>query len=333
MEDLNASEYLDLLQQIAKRNLVLSQPNDDFRGLGRMRAVQWDDPKLAALYEFEPELEELNVWVRTNLLEPLLQRALPSFVSDASSVPLGVLPMRSANAQVVKAPDGSPLVIMNMGLLHMVSFYLEVQQTIDYMFGSRGVRPTSELLEYQRHAYEFIVAYFDQAGTIPYPVYRLTLRPLGPRRMAVHMASCMAIEAFVLAHEYAHVQARHLDSAPAKNVRLGWKEDEKARFYQLRREQELEADQIAWDWYQKAWRAIPVIRDLPEEFAILAPLQFFPLIALIERNLHEVDPYSTHPPAVERLKSLALHLYSSRHMNAFGAASLLVETCVSCPTL
>ncbi|HEX9939945.1 MAG TPA: hypothetical protein VGB15_22615, partial [Longimicrobium sp.] len=119
----------------------------------------------------------------------------------------------------------------------------------------------------------------------------------------------------VVGHELAHIVAGHLDDAPLRmrSVRDG---KVNAEFYQLSQRQEFEADMLGWEWYQQAWPHIPLLDEYGEN-SIWMPLFLFHLMALVERN-EAYDPYSDHPPAVERMARLVERLTGEAREHADG---------------
>jgi hypothetical protein len=137
---------------------------------------------------------------------------------------------------------------------------------------------------------------------------------------AISMAWTLGMETFVVAHELAHIYANHLDQANAKMLSIRPGGTVSAEFYQLSQQREFEADLLAWQWYQEVWRSIPGVRELNELPGRIAPLSFFTMLDLVEKNVRVPDAYSTHPPALARLINLTASFAKSADKEAVEAA-------------
>jgi len=75
---------------------------------------------------------------------------------------------------------------------------------------------------------------------------------------------CQALEAFVVAHEFAHICAGHVSGLSKRSSRLlsGKNVEELPRDA----DQEFEADSIAWTWIQRATTRLPFLDALKPEF-------------------------------------------------------------------
>jgi hypothetical protein len=241
-------------------------------------------------------IEMVNKYLENWVITPFFD-SLPDDVKLAvKNVPIGILPIRVVNAHTLKAPSGEPLIIMNHGVLMMVSHYFEV------LFSMKQIVEESDFLsahEYLNANYRFIVQYFDKNGEMDFPqkFVKISIKDLSKALMMT-----LAVENFIIAHEIAHVYAGHLECGMIKKISTTHQDKTELNCYQLSWAQEFEADEYGWIWYQKSWKENDLLRDLPEEIGFSAPFYIFIIMSLIEKNLEISE--STHPPSVLRIKKM-----------------------------
>jgi len=110
------------------------------------------------------------------------------------------------------------------------------------------------------------------------------------------------METFVLTHEIGHIYSGHLKKASIKKSTI-FNKDETIDVYQKSQAQEYEADLIALEFYNHIYKEHPTLSKLGDQ-ALKAPLFFFSMAHLVEINLSSYDDYSTHPAAIDRLKTI-----------------------------
>jgi tetratricopeptide (TPR) repeat protein len=297
---LNAADYLAGLEALSRDPRVKRSPRAA-RAWAEDRAVQLglSDDERVEFVEASSSADESTVrdWLRRELVAPLVDVLPPDAQRALSGVPVGCLAVRVVNAASLRAPDGRPVVVVNQGLLAMLSFYIELLFDVGYLAGTRGERFATDHL-YRNYA--FIVSHFDAEGRVAFP-RPLTKKSVEALTKATLMA--MAAETFIVLHEFAHIVAGHLAvSRPAIFAPAATSTD--VEVLRRSRRDEFEADEIAWDWYVRHSGAHPLLQPLRRDLRELAPLHFFTMLALLERNTSISLPL-THPPAVERMRRLA----------------------------
>lgn len=271
------------------------------------RLRQTGSADLAARYEqveksASDPMGAITAYFAQHIVGPFIAALPAEFQARAEAVPWGFVHIRAVNAHAMRAPNGEALIVVNQGLLHMASFFMELKSsvpTVNQQFGIEGVQ------RFLRGSYGHIVRHFEAAGGVAFPLPTI---PLPENVVLSSVQVAMAMEAFVIAHEYAHVVAGHLEGAATSRAALDDGDRDGGDFYQLSQRQEFEADAIGWAWYQAAWSRMPLFQSMAPVLARAAPLFFFQLLVLIERNVPNHDRFSTHPPAIERFETLARSL-------------------------
>lgn len=294
----------------------------------RLRAEQVGEPELvqhlAGLVDLDPS-EALTDLVCNHLLPPL-KAALPAnFGSRLDEIPFVVLPIRSVNACVAKAPNGDPVVIIDAGLFAMCDFFVEVTSSVSLIADTKGW-PSAQ--EHLITSYRFIVDYYKNPSQSPYPEPHV---PMPSRRRNVGLSITLGVETFVLGHEIAHIYSGHLDSAPIKKVDLIDAGNVDASVCQLSWEKEYAADSLAWDWYQLARSSSPHLTDAGGK---IAPLHLFQYMCLIDRNIpSHRDRFSSHPPSALRLAALLRKVAAANDAKVFLLAHFAAEAALNMPQL
>ncbi len=328
---MNAHEYLKFLENCFD-NDDIDEMTDGLKKYGKLRGAQTGEKFIEDAYSNPQKIAKEVLGTdnlkegQTNLIrkfvyKPILS-SIPSSVSNKlDNVPVGVLPIRSVNAHVLKSPNGDPLIILDRGLMLMSHYYLEVMISLPVIIKKHNAdMATKHLIE----SYLFIINYFASAGNMPYPEKMVEL----PYQMlATSLQITMAIETFALCHELAHIYAGHIEKSPAKSFSLIEKSEEDTNFYQMSQKQELEADSIAWEWYLMTIKNNKFIQGIIPT----AALYFFTLLSLVEKNLGVPDKYTTHPPAVERLRELLLKLNPENESSETQLAMRIWESTQSVP--
>ena len=334
---MNAIQYLEFLEQCTRESEDdLAEHIINAQKWGRLRAKQLGDEEISALYSKNATREELiqgpKKMINERIYAPLMNALPKSVSSKVKDVPLGILPIRAVNAHVIKAPNGEPLIILDRGLMHMAFFFMELQAATSEILVKFGAKAAESNLV---SGYRFIVQYFGQGGQLSYP---FTVQPMAKSVLHKMMQVTLAIETFAITHELAHIYADHLDKAPTKSFNMTSQkevaEEVSAEFYQMSREHEFEADKLAWEWYQMIYEKIPEISfGLDSVQACVIPLNFFVVVALVEKNLAIPDRFSTHPPALARLRSLIENLSDEGNREILESAKGILQLAQSVPKL
>jgi len=218
----------------------------------------------------------------------------PSLTSLISSTPVGVLPVRSINGKVILTPFRDPIIVVDSGLIAMCSFYME--SALYAPIRAHQSASSAELL--LRTTYRFIAAYYRSDYDLEFPY------PLEIRQDFATAATlfCLAIKAFVVAHEFAHICAGHIAHSAVGTLVLPSKT--KLEEALLTKEQELEADVIAWRWYLAIAERLPFMSGLKNEYRIIAPLHLFVMMHCVHVSDDKHCSLDTHPAPRERLAQL-----------------------------
>lgn len=292
---MGAREYLKSLQDRMRMG-------EEERHLHKFNAEKW--ARYRARQFGVPEERALAILQESNPLQSAIDYVfstlcsrLPTPVAQSvKNTVVGVLPLRSVNAQCLRAPSGEPLVIVDQGIMTMLHFFLESTVTSEHLTHSPDTARSGALV--RMLTYWFVVKYFNRGGKLSFP---------GPWPGSVDYAAAYAqtgvyaSEQFVVAHELAHLWAGHLGETLLHSALPESENDPVVEFYQRSREQEAEADHLAWDWYRCSLADDPVLAKFGDD-ALVPPLYLFQMIALLEKNRDRPAAYATHPPAEQRLR-------------------------------
>ncbi|NUW41135.1 hypothetical protein [Nonomuraea rhodomycinica] len=257
----------------------------------RLRALQ-----LGVEYEDFDHGQALELQ-RSLILEPLLDAMNDDARELITKTPIAWISSRTLNAHAMVAPNGRPVIVMNQGIRSLFSFWIEALNSSELIRKDKGNQAADRFLG---EAYCFIMNYTSNNGMETYPKLFLAL---DPRELAVGVVLTHQVEMFIMAHEMAHVLLGHVVDTPTHVASLG--DDpraEDAAYLELSREQELAADELAYALYLRAWpiSARVMGRRKLTTGDTLGPLNYFLLLAVIEKNIENFKP-TTHPPATERL--------------------------------
>jgi hypothetical protein len=317
---MTAHDYLRFLEQLTVQDRealagmdLREMRRQNHEEWSRIRIRQWTDASLGdeRADEAEWSAHYKRVWDEidknpanyagdylTRFLSPFLAALSDDVREQVGHVPIGILPIRALNAHCIRSPGGAPIIVFNTGMFTMLSYYIESMFDTAFLQEHLPHVVQSHLLA----TYRFIVDYFRADGNLPFPNKPLSKTEV---RYGHVLGAAIAAELFVLAHEFAHVYAGHLDRSGSRSVALSGSRAESIDFFENSHEQEYEADTMGWQWFQQARGAVPLLRSFDDELMESGPLCFLLVLALIERNVAVPDQYSTHPPAVDRLRRLA----------------------------
>jgi len=232
------------------------------------------------------------------ILEPLLDNLEEQTASVLRDVPIGVLPIRAVNAHVLRSPLNEPVVIVDKGLMMMVSHYMESLVVSKYLFEQRGMEAAHINL---MNTYKFIVDYFANNGSMSYP---LEYSKVPEDYLLSSTLYTLAIETYIILHELAHIYLGHFEDAETRSFSMVAEDkstEHTIHVVQHKHRQELEADIMAWRWYEQVRGKIQTVGDQHQA----TPIYFFALLNLVEKNLVVPDRFSSHPPAVMRASILS----------------------------
>jgi hypothetical protein len=321
---MTAQEWLDRLIEASDNANVIGA--DGFAADGgqrdKVRSLQLGRPALTPL-DLNDELRDKYNWragarvsdigrgyLHNILLPPLLDVLDEQTRAELAAIPVGFVTLRALNAHAFRTPDGDPVIVVNQGLMTLLSEFLEVQVEAAMMAGQRGAAAADK---FRRDWYRFLLTQFDRIKpfdngllTAPYELIQAKASvKLEDAALYYVVTNLAASELFVLAHEFAHVYAGHLAESTVKGIvhdEVDLLGKTPLDCYQLSWEQETVADRLAYVHFLKAWPRCE-LRKLPGELRaeeVIAPLSFFELLHFVESNLALPDAYMTHPPAIQR---------------------------------
>jgi hypothetical protein len=189
---------------------------------------------------------------------------------------------------------------VNEGLLGLLNHYIAVYLSFGWLLKSQG-RDAARYAVAARYMALIDWVADGGLGDFPEPVDRMTVDQL----ISVQSMTLGGLF-FVIAHELAHARLGHLAGAGVRSTPLASPDaSPRVELFALSRQEERDADDLAWDWYCSSWRSIPWLQDLEPAWALTAPLLFFCLCVVFDGAPRDPDPLSTHPPPLERLARIA----------------------------
>jgi hypothetical protein len=294
---LDNKSYLRLLVRTYGKPNTPGNWSEDERAWNeeRSRQLGWDP---ATCPTKEAISEALDDYVRHELLEPLLTAMSPEERNIAENIPIGLVAIRTLNARALRAPDGSPLILFNQGILALVSYWWELKESMVRVLRSRGPRSSEQ---YLLNGYCFLLLFYRDNGLQNYP---WTFEPLSENEGKNILLRSVQTELFILAHEVSHITLKHPLSSPAV-MRDKLDSNQAIKKYELSHTQELEADWHGYELYLSAWVQHKWFQGEISVGDMLAPIDYFSLLALVERNPEFVSvpgKVATHPSAYDRAK-------------------------------
>ncbi len=284
------------------------------------------------------ELEKIAAEIEATI------RAHPEFAATFhDNVFVGEFPTGSVDCQTVKV-DGGFLVLVSSGTLVML------QQVVTFLVrdGDADHPDSPESRQAADAVAEVLATYLESMDPFYGP------KPLiGGMRSALSAFLSRAAQKFVVAHEYGHVLAGHLEEPGAESVPLDTKVGA-IDVLRKTRAQEFEADDIGYrltlgvkayeDFdlgvIDAAWEADATASVLgaatiqkcliAAPFVLLTVELIFDKLREVERALgHAPSLFDTHPPAKERLEKLIARRpgNSPRHSGFINIPFILLPSC------
>ena len=234
------------------------------------------------------------------LIDPFIKALPREFREVLESVPVGFLPLRIVNAACLLSPDGSPIVVVNLGLFNALVRWGEINEEAPLVNRAHGGEAHEAYLMDQD---ALLLRYFVDGD---YNGYHLGGG--GTLDERVHwfcVTRASSAELFAIAHEFAHIVSGHLDAAESTSVRAVSGAAEDVEVLIRSRANEIDADRLAWSWLKQYWNAVPQLEQCEAGHVLSGPLDLFNLIGLIDANRDAEEVATTHPAAAERLRHLA----------------------------
>ncbi|MBF0121510.1 MAG: hypothetical protein HQK79_21990 [Desulfobacterales bacterium] len=265
------------------------------------------------------------------IYDPIIQSVSDDIKDIIQNIPIGVLPTRSVNACVMLTPGG-PIIIMDSGLLNMISFFTES----NLISGLYEMQNGKQYIDSQN---QFIIDYYNKKGMLNFPLpqdkYKLTYE--NSFALLLQNVCC---EAYIICHEIAHIVLGHL--VKDKTLKLSMSSDElhnlkninEPKIYTYSQVQEFEADYEGYKIFNKIFFKLPPFRNFKKfvntHKEIIQTFKtecfyIFHLMHLIELNCEKYRDITTHPPAKERLKSLCSRLSCEHNTSSLSDEQLLQD--------
>jgi hypothetical protein len=306
------SEYIAFVRDIAEQQVDPQQRAANISNYKAIRARQWGvdslpPSKILDLVDQDPEMAHTR-YLQEFIYDPIVKLLPPADQEKLASASIVALPNRSVNGCSLLCPNGEPLIVIDSGLLSLVSFWYERKAEVQRL---SKIKPLSDIVEFNATTYNFLLDNYRSQGTYGYlPPSTETPETL----LGWAMLMTTAAEMFVVLHEIGHIIAGHLATSPANAFRLFPSDKPEAaaspaiNIYEHPWQAEYQADGIAWLAYQNLWPRHETFAKLAGGSAPIlpkqAPLHFFEYMALIETNIPPSGAVPTHPPAAGRLNML-----------------------------
>jgi hypothetical protein len=326
---MDAAQYASYLQGLGRQDENKQLREETIRRYRPIREKQVGQQLLQAASWIENGDAQTR-YIKEFIFDPIVKLLPPAEQDLLRAVPVLVLPNRTVNGCVARAPNGEPLIIIDSGLMSMVSFWFERFFEAAWMAFQR---PLTEVASFNLTTYKFIIDYYKTRGifAFPMPASEGNLERIqGPA-----MVMTMGTEIFILLHEMVHILHGHLESSPVGRFKMFPSEDTIIDIFQHPWAVEYEADGIAYLVYQKLWSSHQTFSKLAGSSNPLlpreAPLHFFQYLALIERNVPSSEAVPTHPPALNRVKFLQSLIEQAGDLEVANRASFLVGTIADMP--
>jgi hypothetical protein len=335
------SEYIAFLRDIAEQQVDRESRASNVSNYKAIRAKQFSVPNLPSSkmldwVDQDPATAHTR-YLREIIYDPIVKLLPPRDQKKLARASLIALPNRSVNGCSLRCPNGDPLIVIDSGLLSLVSFWYERKAEAQRV---AKTRPFSEIVEFNAITYNFLLDNYRSEGVYGYlPPSNDT----APELLTLALLMTMAAEIFVVLHEIGHIIAGHLDTSPANNFRMFPAQKPEAvspgiKIYEHPWKAEHEADGIAWVAYQNIWPHHEHFCQLAGSSAPIlpkqAPLHFFEYVALIETNIPPSEAVPTHPPAVRRLQMLLGVTDKILHdSELIEWGKFILETCSTMPKM
>jgi hypothetical protein len=303
--------YLIRLQRLR------ADPRSD-SAYNRLRATTWILGR--SLQGIVPDIAKTNLgrnpafvqtyYIQETLLAPV-QKYLPeSVLKLLPNIAFGTLPVRSINGGALRAPKGGYIIVLDTGLLSILSYFLE-SIFMEVKLHQEG----RDADAYKNAIYRFICDYYRERGDLNF-AFPQSNEALGAQEQEIFCRRLICAELFILCHEIAHVALGHLEDRDTVALRSRAFEEALAQVgerpllaYSYNEAKELMADVVGFSIFRSIWFHHPLLapvangtdmHELWENEALLV----FSLLSVIEKNVPSHVGISSHPPVEKRLEAL-----------------------------
>ncbi|MGE0705299.1 MAG: hypothetical protein AB7P22_15330 [Vicinamibacterales bacterium] len=273
---------------------------DDQAFVQRLRSVHGDRSRdeLRAILMGPPSEADRIRFIARNGLDGLS----PHEAAVLRDIPVGGLPTNDPNAAAIRAPSGDPAVVVNTGMTHLL------YRCANALVGSQPTRLTRAMWSEQQAMIWIVqgcVAMATGTASVGFervPTFTDPLRMTG----AASLADCAT--AFIVGHEYGHVQLGHLRGGTVSRLHLlSGLDAPSVEVYQKRHEQEFDADRKGAEF------AVLFNRQThrpPSQTVFLAIAFFFQIVRVLDICAGSSLDRASHPAAEHRWDRLNAGLRS-----------------------
>lgn len=336
---MNASEYWGILLQAFYGTNKTRAPKINFDYIRQMREKStnydsldsgWLEAIENAQKNFDTILEHENIhdehdiseyWLQNYILRPLIETLPSGFKQKAEQLVVGMLPIYNPNAQVIRSPNGEPIVILDSGLMAVLANYSETEMLQPVLLKQYGMDYVNKFIDDRDYR---LVRFFLTHGAsglhVPYEYKR------NYQSMLLHNAQIIGMETFVVAHEFAHIYANHMSNPKELSLCSVAGNELKIPFFEISQKNEFEADLIGYEWYINSLKN-PKSQLGKFPITKIFPLFVFQMLHLVEINSKVDRTQSTHPPARERLSQLVNSISKTLNETELRVASNMLVVC------
>jgi len=181
--------------------------------------------------------------------------------------------------------------------------------------------------QYLEEEYRFIVKYFTNLGKL---FFTHSKYEINEQIYFSIQINSLAQDIFVVAHEFAHIYAGHLNNTCTASLRGISKPKIEVDFYIKSQQQELEADRIAMSWILTMFEhPNNPLSLLDSKTKRLYPLMIFNLFHLVDIHIKKDYEYSTHPPSIIRLENILETFREYFSVDEVRSGINILESCKS----
>lgn len=338
---MNANEYLHFLEEVSSETEEqFSNRINNIREYGKHREKQTGKKGIEDAYikilagesigkvQIPKNFKDFpSYFIKEFLYKPIIKAAPEDIKQVIINIPLAVLHIGSYNAQIIKSPNGEPLIIINAGLLSLSQFFFESWIAASLLETELGMEAATGCII---DSYRFIIENISQNGTLKYPIIS---EKIPFELLYGSQLGAFAIEAFTICHEIGHFYLDHLSKAETKrgNLTNGTQTIANPEFYQISVKHEIEADIFGWDLLNIVWKKLEIFSKLDVDSTTLS-LNLFVLLTLFERNIKSASMYNTHPPALFRLTTIQKYnKYKNYPEKIIESVDKIIESAQSVP--
>ena len=251
-----------------------------------------------------------DAWINESIVQPLLKSMPENISSILKTVPVGTLPTMVPNAAAIKCPNGKPVVALDYGLIFLVFHYNELL----YKAVTSHMASQEAFTRYFAPKCKFVMEYYNNRNKLLKGITESEMINLIDLSISEEDSNKIWSVAFlhllfIVAHEFAHIYAGHLNETKYLNIVHNNKE-ENIEFYTKSQQNEFVADKIAKNWLLNCLnsdtplsRLINKTNEPDDKFTFIGVMSFLHLFDL-SNSTHKDNDVLSHPKAISRLETL-----------------------------